>query len=80
MTRVRRMRLDTDEAESNRIIGEALNVALMATRLLGFECDVSGHLGPGGNRTSDGCVSDDIIGTAYLRRHQKDEGRIQDQT
>ena len=34
MTRLRATRLHTDDAESNRIIDEALNVALMTTRLL----------------------------------------------
>ena len=110
MTRLKKRRLDPDEAESDRIIGDALNVALMTTRLLvawhsgeteaqdsmqilwesfcksrsasgpGFACGVSGQLGTGGNRTCDRCVSDDVIGMAYLRGHQEDEGRIQDQT
>ena len=110
MTGLRTMPLDPDEAESDRIIDEALKVALLTTRLLvawhsgetdaqdsmqtlwesfcktrsaagsGFACGVSGHLGTGGNRTSDRCVSDDVIGTADLRGHQQDEGRIQDQT
>ena|SRR3974377_2345797 len=110
MTGLSRMRLDPDETESNRIIDEALNVALMTTRLLrawhsgetdaqesmqilweGFckirsaprprpACDLSSYLSPGGNRIPDCCVSDDIIGTTYLRRHQQNEGRIQDQT
>ena len=110
MTCLRTMRSDPEEAESDRIIDEALKVALLTTRLLvawhsgetdaqnsmqilwesfckirsasgpGFACGVSGHLGPRGNRTSDRCVPDYIIGTAYLRGHQQDEGRIQDQT
>ena len=110
MTGLRRVRLDPDEAGSKRIVDEALNVALMTTRLLvawhsgetdaqdsmqilwesfgkirsasvpSFACGVSGQLGPGGNRTSDRCTSHDIIGTADLRGHQQDEGRIQDQT
>jgi len=110
MTGLRTMRSDPDQAESDRIIDEALKVALLTTRLLvawhsgeteaqdsmqilwesfcksrsasgpRFACGVSGHLGTGGNRTSDRCVSDDVIGTADLRGHQEDEGRIQDQT
>ena len=110
MTVLRTMRLHPCEAESERIIDEALTVALLTTRLLvawhsgetdaqnsmqilwesfcksrpasgpGFACGVSGHLGSRGNRTSDRCVSDDVIGTADLRGHQQDEGRIQDQT
>ena len=110
MTGLRTMRLDPDEGDPDRIIDEALNVALMTTQLLvawhsgetdaqvsmqilcdGFctirsasrpryACDVSGQLGPSGNRPSHRCVSDDVIGTTYLRRHQQDEGWIQDQT
>ena len=110
MTVLRTMRLDPGEAESERIIDEALTVALMTTRLLvawhcgetdaqdsmqilwesfgkirsasvpSFACGVSGQLGPGGNRTSGRGVSDYIIGTADLRGHQQDEGRVQDQT
>ena len=34
MTRSTRMMLEADEAKSNRIIDEALDVALMTTRLL----------------------------------------------
>ena len=34
MTRLRATRLHTDDAESNRVIDEALNVALMTTRRL----------------------------------------------
>ena len=132
MTRSTRMMAGTDEAESNRIINEALNVALMTSRLLvawhsgeawtrRLRCKASGtvsarsdqprdwvsmrrhargshdagmlparhtsgHLSPGGSGTSCSSVTsycnvvDDIIGPAYLRGRQQDEGRIQDQT